>query len=62
MALIKFNCDQACMEFFSAIREEPDILRAIQSGQKYQQSQNRIKNRALQLNNDAIVVTNDKEC
>lgn len=62
MALIKFICDQTCMEFFSAIREEPDILRAIQSGQKYQQSQNRIKNRALQLSNDPVVGTIDKEC
>lgn len=52
MALIKFNTNQTCLEFFGSIKDQPDILQAIKSGKKYEQNTIRMNNRALQLNDD----------
>ena len=62
LALIKFNCNQTCMEFFNGIKETTDILRAIQSGGKYIQTKSRIKSRALILNDDQIINSIDDKC
>lgn len=50
MALIKFNTNQTCIEFFNSIKDQPDILQAIKGGKKYEQNTIRLNNRALQLN------------
>lgn len=50
MALVKFNTNQTCTEFFNAIKNEPSILRAIKGGKKYEESSIRMKNKVLQLN------------
>lgn len=52
MALIKFNTNQTCVDFFNSIKNQPDILQALKSGQKYEQNTIRMNNRALQLNDD----------
>lgn len=50
LMLIKFNCNQFCLEFFHSIKEKHDILHAISSGEKYIESKSRMEHRALQLN------------
>lgn len=62
MALIKFNSNQTCIEFFNSIRDQPDILRAIKNGDKYKQNNIRMNNRALQLSDAVDVETSDVCC
>lgn len=50
LMLIKFNCNQTCLEFFNTIKEQNDILQAISSGDKYKENKSRMEHRALQLN------------
>ena len=52
MALIKFNTNQTCLEFYNTIKDQPDILRAIKGGNKYEQNTVRMNSRALQLNSE----------
>lgn len=52
MALIKFNTNQTCIEFFNEIKNDPAILRAIKGGQKYKESATRMHSRVLQLNQE----------
>ena len=47
--LIKFNCNQSCLDFFQSIKAQRDILHAISSGEKYVENNNRMQQRALQL-------------
>lgn len=58
LALIKFNCNQTCLDFFASIQSEPDVLRAIKSGDKYKENKIRMTFRALQLNTNEL---NDSE-
>lgn len=35
LAMIKFNTNQSCTEFYSFLKDQPDVLQAIKSKQKY---------------------------
>lgn len=60
MELVKYNTNQSCVEFYQSIKENPAVLTAIKSGEKYQKSQvNNQQIPPLQLNKDSSNETND---
>lgn len=59
LMLIKFNCNQNCLEFYNNIKEQRDILNAINSGEKYKEDKTRMTHRALQLGSGRF--ENDEE-
>lgn len=64
MMTVKFNTKQSCMDFYKTIREQPDVLRAIKSGEKYKfNSKNKSNNNPLQLVDSQIFeIESDDEC
>lgn len=62
MALIKFNTNQTCIEFYNSIKGQPDILKAIKSGKKYEQNAIRMNTRALQLRDNNDIENSDDYC
>lgn len=50
--MIKFNTHQACTDFYNSIKNQPDILRAIKSGEKYNYNKVIKTNGTLQLANN----------
>lgn len=49
MAVIKFNTNQTCADFYNSVKSQTDILRAVKSGQKYHYNKLTNTNGTLQL-------------
>lgn len=49
LAMIKFNSDQTCTDFYSILKTQPDVLRAIKSNEKYPAKKNAMNFKLLPL-------------
>lgn len=61
MALIKYNSNQSCTDFYYAIKQDITVLEAIRSGKKYTHSKVSGHSSCLPLDTEPVFCCDDEE-